>query len=330
MKKYVYVQINGGLGKNLAFTQLAKEIKETYDFLAVTSPYSDIFECCPYVDYVYKSNELKDFISDAKFNNGEIFIDRIYDTSDFIYKKVSYADAYRQMMHLKPKGNKNGSDTKIELYPIKKFPAIKNQIDEITKEIKNNGFKDFIIVQFEGGQSPLDLPPLDEKGQPDWSKKPTNYDNEPLKRHYPFEKAQEFINKFREAKPQTAIIVYQLPNEHRYEGTFQYTVPYLTYYELAKMEECKGILCIDSSLHHLVAGLNKSVVIWGHSLPTSFGYEYDKNIIQNCNRDDILYFSALGASGARIDYIEPNELLKEFLNYIDDKNDKLEKNVEKK
>ena len=98
---------------------------------------------------------------------------------------------------------------------------------------------------------------------------------------------------------------------------------------MAKLEECKGILCIDSSLHHLVAGLNKTVVLWGHSLPTSFGYEYDKNIIQNCNREDILYFSALGASGARIDYIDPNELVKEFLDYIE--NDKTEsKNIEEK
>ena len=90
MKKYAYVQINGGLGKNIAFTQLGKEIKEKYDFLAVTSPYTDVFESCAYVDYVYKPNEIKDFISDAKHNNAEIFIDRIYDTSDFIYKRMTF------------------------------------------------------------------------------------------------------------------------------------------------------------------------------------------------------------------------------------------------
>ena len=316
MKKMAYVQINGGLGKNIAFSQLAKEIKESYEFLAVTSPYTDIFECCPHIDYVYKPNEIKDFISDAKHNNAEIFIDRIYDTSDFIYKKISYADAYRQMMHLKTKGNKNGSDTKTELYPIKKFPNLQNQMEQILNQIKEKGFKNFIIVQFEGGQSPLDMPPKNEKGEFDWSKKPTNYDNEPLKRHYPFEKAQEFINKFTEFNPDIGIIVYQLPNEHHYENAFQFVVPYLVYYELVKLQECKGVLSIDSSLHHLVAGLKKSMVIWGHSLPTSFGYEYDNNIIQNCNRDDILYFSQLGSSGARIDYIEPNELANIFTEYI--------------
>lgn len=315
-KKNAYVQINGGLGKNIAFSQLAKEIKETYDFLAITSPYYDIFESCPYVDYVYKINEMKDFISDAKHCEAEIFIDKIYDTSDFIYKKVSYADSYRQMMHLKSKNNVGGSDTKTELEPIKKFPFIKNQVEDILKQIKDGGFENFIIVQFEGGQSPLDTPPVDEKGQPDWSKKPTNYDNEPLKRHYPYEKAQEFITKFRQENPKTAIINYALPNEHKYEGAFQFVVPYLAYYELTKLQECKGTVSIDSSLQHLVAGNTKSLVIWGHSLPQSFGYQYNKNIIQDCNRDDILYFSALGASGARIDYIDSNELVKITNEYI--------------
>ena len=45
-------------------------------------------------------------------------------------------------------------------------------------------------------------------------------------------------------------------------------------------------------------------------------HEYNKNIIQNCRRDDILYFSALGPSGARIDYIEPEKLLNEVDEYI--------------
>ena len=51
-------------------------------------------------------------------------------------------------------------------------------------------------MQFEGGQSPLVQVPVKEDGTRDWSKVPTNYENEPLKRHYPFEKAQEFIKLF--------------------------------------------------------------------------------------------------------------------------------------
>lgn len=34
----------------------------------------------------------------------------------------------------------------------------------------------------------------------------------------------------------------------------------------------------------------------------------NQNVIQKCRRDDILYFTQLGASGAKIDYIEPEKL----------------------
>ena len=148
MKKYAYVQINGGLGKNIAFSQIAKEVKEKYDFLAVSSPYFDIFKSCPYIDYVYKPEEAKDFIFDAKHDKAEIFIDHIYDTSDFIYKKVSYADAYRKMMGLPMKNNEGGSDTKTELEPLKSYPNLQQNIDFIMSQIKEAGFEDFILVQF--------------------------------------------------------------------------------------------------------------------------------------------------------------------------------------
>lgn len=312
----IYINSQGGLGFNFALSHIIKEIKTLYDKVCIYSPYFDVFEANPYVDYVYKPNEIRDFIFDAKHDDAKLICERMYDTEDFIYKKVSYADAWRKAAGLKMNGNKEGSDTKAELNPGKKYPMVIEKSKNILKIIEEQKFKDFVIMQFEGGQSPLVQVPLNKNGQPDWSQVPTNYDNEPLKRHYPFEKAQEFIELFKKEHPETAILLYQLPNEHKYEGTLHFELPYLTYYELAKNKLCKGTVSIDSSLQHMVAGLTKSVVLWGHSLPQSFGYEYNKNIIQRCNRDDILYFSALGPSGARIDYIEPEELLKEVDEYL--------------
>lgn len=312
----IYINSQGGLGFNFALSHIIKEIKTLYDKVCIYSPYFDVFEANPHVDYVYKPNEIRDFIFDAKHDDAKLICERMYDTEDFIYKKVSYADAWRKAAGLKMNGNKEGSDTKAELNPGKKYPMVIEKSKNILKIIEEQKFKDFVIMQFEGGQSPLVQVPLNKNGQPDWSQVPTNYDNEPLKRHYPFEKAQEFIELFKKEHPETAILLYQLPNEHKYEGTLHFELPYLTYYELAKNKLCRGTVSIDSSLQHMVAGLTKSVVLWGHSLPQSFGYEYNKNIIQRCNRDDILYFSALGPSGARIDYIEPEELLKEVDEYL--------------
>jgi hypothetical protein len=314
--KNIYINSQGGLGFNLALSHIVKEFKQIYDKVCILSPYFDVFESNPYVDYVYKPNEIRDFIFDAKHDDAKLICERMYDTEDFIYKKLSYADAWRKSAGLEVKNNQNGSDTKSELTPLNKYPFLEEIANKIIGEIKASGKKNFVIMQFEGGQSPLVQVPVKEDGTRDWSKVPTNYENEPLKRHYPFEKAQEFIKLFQKSHPDTAIIMYQLPNEHRFEGALCYEVPYLTYYVLAKNEMCLGTVSIDSSLQHLVAGVTKSVVIWGHSLPLSFGYNYNKNIVQRCNRDDILYFSALGPSGARIDYIEPKQLLKEVNDYL--------------
>lgn len=309
MKKSIYINSKGGTGFQFALSHILPELKQEYEEVAVISPYSDIFECNPYCDIVYKPNEIRDFIMDAKSKNAKLVVERMYDTEDFVYKKVSYADAWRKMAGLKTKGNKNGSDTHTVCEPSKKFPMLLQQKNQIIEEIKKNGFESFIICQFWGSQSPLVRVPVDEKGQPDWIKVPYNYDDEPLKRHYPVDLAQEFVNEFRKEHPKTAVILYSLPNEPNLEGTFKFTVPYLTYHELAKDYMCDGVVAIDSSLQHLVAGLTKTLVIWAHSLPTSFGYCYNTNIIQDCRRDDIFYFSDLGPSGAAVRYIKPEELL---------------------
>ena len=317
--KNIYINSQGGLGFNLALASILKEIHENYDKICVLSPYFDVFESSPYVDAVYKPHEIRDFIFDAKNDDARLICERMYDSEDFIYKKVSYADAWRKAANIKVKDNKNGSDTISELTPLKKFPQLASQIEQVLNDIKSNGFDNFIICQFTGGQTPLVETPIEEReinGQkvlvPAWEKVPYNYENEPLKRHYPIEKVSEFVHLFAGKHPKTAILFYQLPNEPiptDCENVLRFTIPYLAYYELAKKNNCLGTLSIDSSLQHLVAGVTKSVVLWGHSLPNSFSYEYNIHIIQPCRRDDILYFSALGPSGAKIDYIAPTELL---------------------
>jgi hypothetical protein len=315
-KRNLYINSQGGLGFNLALASVAKELKSEYDKICILSPYFDVFESCKAIDYVYKPHETRDFIFDAKHDDARLICERMYDSEDFIYKKLSYADAWRKACGIKSKDNKNGSDTICELEPLEKYPHLQSFIDGVLNQIAEKHYSNFVIMQFEGGQTPLVQVPQTPDGKPDWSKVPTSYENEPLKRHYPYEKARDFIKLFQEKHPDTAIVMYQLPNEHQYENTIRVEVPYLCYYELAKNPLCKGTISIDSSLQHLVAGVTKSVVLWGHSLPNSFGYEYNKNIIQGCNRDDILYFSALGPSGARIDYIKPEDFLKEVDDYI--------------
>lgn len=323
MKKY-FVNTLGGTGLTISLAQYIVAVKEKYPDIeiSVMSPYSDIFKCCYAVDNVYEPNQAREFLFDAKAADAEIITTRLYDISDFIYKKMNYAQAWDRLFGnlLKLDKKTQPSDLTTKLNPLAKFPAIGNQVKEIEKTIKENGFEDFVIMQFYGGQSPLVSVPIgkDEKGNqfPDWSKVPYNGDNEPLQRHYPSDMANKFIQLFKQEHPQTAVVMFQLPNEPRYDGTFIFTAPYLAYYELAKSADCRGIVAIDSCLHHLVAGITKAVVLWGHSMPDAFGYDYQKNIIQDCRRDDIIYMSMLGPCANKIRYIKPEALLKEVDDYL--------------
>lgn len=326
MKKF-YVNVQGGTGLNIAFASFITAVKEQnpnkYEFY-VCSPYFDIFECCDAVDGIYKPQELKDLIFDAKSNNGELVLHRLYDMDGFIKKELNYSEAWAKLMNIPWKDTKKGT-TAVSKLNTTKYAAIGNQVQSVLKQIKNGGFDDFVIMQFSGGQSPLVQVPVETRKDKDgkdiqvqaWEKVPYQYENEPLKRHYPVEKAKAFVKKFQEAHPKTAVVMFQLPNEpYAFENTFRFVIPYLAYYELAKLPECKGTVSIDSCLQHLVAGVTKSLVIWAHSKPENFGYSFNKNIEQPCRTDDLLYFSALGPSGAKVKYIEPDELLKNVDEYI--------------
>ena len=291
-----FIDVKGGLGMNISLARVAQNlIKKGYK-ISVLSPYWDVFLAAG-ID-VYKPEEIRDFIFDAKDRDAKIIEHRIYDMSDFIYKRMNYLDAWLKLMELPEDTVTEEGYEHLELDPVKYFPQLQAQLEEINKVIGD----DYALVQFCGGQSPLDVP---QDG--DWSKKIYDYQNEPLKRHYPTEKAQELVDKYLKAHPGRKIVQYALPNEPLLNGCEHFTVPYLVYYELAK--NAKEAITIDSSLQHLITGLCPVNVIWGHSLPENFGYECNHNIVQKCRRDDILYFTALGASGAKIDYIEPDKLM---------------------
>ncbi len=322
-----YINVAMGLGGNIALSSVITQIKEDfgdeYNF-NVMSPYSDVFICNTSVNHVYTPQEARDFLFDAKEDdNSKIIMHRLYDMQSFITKNATYKSAWYELLGIKPKTKANDLVSKFD---TSKFPNIKAQAEQVLDALKKQGYEDFIIINFEGAVTPLSQVPNGEDGKPDWSKVPDPYNNEPLARLYPREKAAEFIKLYKKEHPKTAVINYTLPNQANYNvGELKTIMPYLSYYELAKLPECNGFVGIDSSGQHLLAGVTKEVVIWGHSINAdkngniicnNFGYDYNKNIIQHCRRDDVLFFSMLGPSKAKVDYIAPEELLKEVDEYL--------------
>lgn len=307
-KKRFYINVTGGLGYNLALARVITHYGDDYDFY-IKSPYWDIFRACEKVKHVYKENEGRDFIFDAKRDGAIIVQHRLYDMSDFIYKKLNYTQAWCELLELPqvdPEGTEGTTLEKLDLQPARHFPITTTQVEAVINDITQKGYENFILVQFWGGQSPIGT---------DFNQ-PYTFENEPLKRAYPVDRAQDFVNLIKKDNPKTAIIQYSLPNEPTLAGCEKYLYPYMTYYELSKLPQCKGAVTIDSSLAHLISGNCKVLTLWAHSHPETFGYAFNKNLLQNCDRSDILYFTELGPSGTRIDYIAPEDLVEEAIGYL--------------
>lgn len=297
----LYIAINGGLGKNVSFLRVVRHLKKIYKRIFVSSPYWDVFQSCSLIDGVYKNTEQRDFILEAIKNNGKIVIDRMYDDEQFIRKEIDYAAAWCKICNVKTA--EPDEDIPLDrIYDV--FPYMKKDIEMVDTTM--SFYEDYIVVQFYGGQSPLDEP-----RDGNWNQKFYSQWDEPLKRHYPVEYAQKFINLYKEKYPNRGIIQYGLPNEPVLEGCEHFMIPYLNYYQIVKNEQCKGFVSIDSSLQHMVSGVKPGIVLWAHSLPESFGYKFNTNIVQECDRSGVFYFTALGPSGAHIDYISAEELLKQ-------------------
>lgn len=311
-----FINVSGGIGYNISLVRVMSYLKRKNPEMKfnICSPYWDVFASASCVDSYYKAEELKDFIFDAKEKKAKIILGRLYDDEDFIYKTVNYTQAWCKLLgvdfSLLPEEDLKGNGTSLPLELDKIVQCFPETLNHKDKVLSTLGGKDFIFVQFWGGQSPLA------------QVKDYNLAFEPLKRAYPIDLAQKFVTSFKEKNPDIEIIQYTLPNEPKLQGCTTFEIPYIVYYLLSKEPTCRGFVSIDSSLQHLISGNCSGVVIWGHTLPTSFGYTKNKNIIQNCRRDDILYFTQLGASGAKVDYIKPevlSEIASEMVNPTKDK-----------
>ena len=107
MNKKYFINVVGGTGLNFALASFITAVKEKYPDMYsfyVCSPYFDIFQCCESVDGIYKPNEIRDFIFDAKAMDAEIVNHRLYDMDGFIKKQMTYPMAWAKLCGIESQG----------------------------------------------------------------------------------------------------------------------------------------------------------------------------------------------------------------------------------
>lgn len=287
------VNVEGGLGKHVMFTALTPILKEFYEEVYVVSAYYDVMQACSYVDQAFAfgmPNLYQDIVLDEDV---EILWVEPYNHSGFIKKKCHLFDAWLDVMHItKATDNLDNRPIIDRVYDV--FPQLRQEVEAQLNKMNN----DFIVVQFCGGQSPLD---------PNMCKNQYNPTMEPLKRNY--HQGQELINLLHEAYPSSTILHYALANEPAYQNSTKIEMTYLAWHEMVK--NAKKVVVTDSSMQHIATSAQAPdiTVIWGETRPEHFGYASNKNICAQHVKNTQPYFKPLGASPAIVKFPTPKEIM---------------------
>lgn len=251
-RRYSIFHVQGGLGKHIAATAVAKCIKNNYPDrdLIVVCPFIDIFINLKYVDRVYPLGQTQYFYQNYIENKDSIiFHQEPYFTTDHIHKKMPLIQNWCKMHQLKYNGEK---------------PEV------VFNKLQINGSKSFwqkdnkptMVIHTNGGL-------ISENAKPYmWA------------RDMPYDIAEKLVKHY--SKDYT---IYQCTknNSKKIEGA--HVIEYSSNMALSTIEflsilihSDKRIL-IDSCLQHAAAALElPSVVLWNGTSPKVFGYDIHKNI----------------------------------------------------
>lgn len=251
-EKYSIFSINGGCGKIINSTAVAKCIKNNYPDrkLIVVCSYPDIYLNLPFVDRVYQLGNTSYFYQTYIENQDSlIFANDPYMTTDHIHKKLPLIESWCKMYSLDYKNEQ---------------PEI--IFNSIQKDISRNVWKiddrPIMILHTNGGLIASDTPPYL------WA------------RDMPFNIAEEIVKRY--SKDYN---IYQCTkmNSRKLEGVN--VIEWNENMRLSTMEYLSILLhsdkriLIDSCLQHAAKALNlPSVVLWNGTSPKVFGYDLHANI----------------------------------------------------
>ena len=255
--KYSIFHVQGGLGKHVAATAVARCIKNTHPErdLIVVCAYPEIFINLPFISRVYKIGITPYFYDEyIKDQDFLIFKHEPYFTTDHIKKTKSLIENWCNLYDLKYFGE----------LPEIKFNYRQQQFNQ------NLWYrpKPIFLIQTNGG-------PLEgQKYLNSWTRDIPPY----LKQNIieSFKNTHHIIQVCRDEN--------QAINDKDVE-VISKPLSNIELFGLVQMSSKR--LLIDSSLQHVAAALNKkSTVLWIGTSPKIFGYETHDNILANLNDDN--------------------------------------------
>jgi len=251
-EKYSIFHVQGGLGKHVAATAVARCIKNNHPDrkLIVVCAWPEIFINIPFVDRVYQIGNTQYFYQNyIKDVDSLIFHQEPYLTTDHIHKRLPLIQTWCKMYGIEYTNEK----------PVLKFNNLQKKLAKDTWCIGN---KPTMVIHTNGGMMTMDAKPYA------WA------------RDMPEDIAQEIVDYYK--KDYT---IYQVTkvNSPKLKGAthiFSTQEKQITTMELfSLLIHSKKRVLIDSCIQHAAAALElPSTVLWNGTSPSVFGYDLHDNI----------------------------------------------------
>ncbi len=248
-KKYSLFHVQGGFGKHIAATAVAKCIKNNHPSreLILTAVYTEIYQNLPFVDRVYQlgntSYYYQTYVEDM---DSLIFANEPYFTTDHVNKKLPLIQTWSKMYGLKYKGE----------MPQITFNHLQKKIAKNFWTTRANG-KPIMVIQTNGGL-------LNEQRPYLWA------------RDMPIALAQKLVDHY---EKDYHIFQITKPAGEVLDGVEVIKDPMSNMELVSVLLQSEKRILIDSCMQHAAAALKMpSVVLWNGTSPKVFGWEMHTNI----------------------------------------------------
>ena len=248
-KKYSLFHVQGGFGKHIAATAVAKCIKNNHPSreLILTAVYTEIYQNLPFVDRVYQlgntSYYYQTYVEDM---DSLIFANEPYFTTDHVNKKLPLIQTWSKMYGLKYKGE----------MPQITFNHLQKKIAKDFWTNRANG-KPIMVIQTNGGL-------LNEQRPYLWA------------RDMPIALAQKLVDHY---EKDYHIFQITKPAGEVLDGVEVIKDPMSNMELVSILLQSEKRIFIDSCMQHAAAALKMtSVVLWNGTIQKVFGWDMHTNI----------------------------------------------------